>query len=485
MLKSDYEDIGITARTTEMGLDVVHLRQPSSSLPRANRIAGFTLIEIAIVVLIVAMTLTMGLSALNAYLAKEAVTLTQQRQQAIKDALLGFLMRNNRLPCPDANFDGVENALDWTAAGTKQCLNLWGPIPYLSLGLSKETALDGWANPFDYYVSPNWAFDAAGIPFNLNTNTNAPGLIPVWTRTDPTVATKKIIADPTASPPSGAVVVVVSHGPNGAGAFSTQQGAGVGARVATINLADIDEAANAPNAPTAAVPILVGNVISGGLALVTRDTNVNTDTTTANVGGVFDDVVLIIRREEFTVTMTKSGLSQPVEGRVATAFQQAQAELIGFMKAPANVTPATYCSCTPVSPETTCTCNPTPLSYNLPPTACSPACTLNSPLPLPSVVDPCSTSTPQARIGYTVVYDISRSICGGPPTTPLKFGLAATLLEVNAPITDATSPCFLMTSPDNQSKGGGGVIFTSTCLDSSGNAIPPNTLSKAYLQGIQ
>ena len=37
---------------------------------------------------------------------------TAQRQAAIKEALTGYLRRNNRLPCPDTDFtapDGVEN----------------------------------------------------------------------------------------------------------------------------------------------------------------------------------------------------------------------------------------------------------------------------------------------------------------------------------------------------------------------------------------
>ncbi len=452
-----------------------------------KKIAGFTLIEIAVVVLIVAMTLTMGLSALNAYLAKESVTLTQLRQQAIKDALLGLLMRSKRLPCPDANFDGVEDTSDWTA-GTKQCLNLWGPIPYVTLGLSKETALDGWANPFDYYVSPNWAFDTTGNPFNLNTNTNAPGLIPVYTRTIPT-ATPIKIADPAASPPAGAVVVIVSHGPNGAGAFSTQQGA----RVAAINAADVDEAANAPGALTAAVPILVGNVIRGGPSLVIRDTNVNTDNT-ANVGGVFDDVVQIIRREDFTVTMTKSGLTQPIESQVAAAFQQAQLELIGFVRA--NTTANASCTVTPPSAS----CLPANIYYLPSTTTCSPTpCTF----PATSAVDPCNPST---TIGYFVVYDIKNfgapntNNCGGPPLTTTKAALASTLLDQSASI-PPTSPTIFPTasSPNNTvtpylavsnvispcagnaSVGGGGVVFVSSCNGTTFST----PLPKAYLQGIQ
>src|SRR5271170_1480669 len=61
---------------------------------------GFSLVEMALVILIVSLLLGGILSYINAQLIQARIVSTSNKQQAIKAALINFIARNNRLPCP-------------------------------------------------------------------------------------------------------------------------------------------------------------------------------------------------------------------------------------------------------------------------------------------------------------------------------------------------------------------------------------------------
>jgi prepilin-type N-terminal cleavage/methylation domain-containing protein len=132
-----------------------------------NKQTGFTLIEIAIVLLIV--TILLGYTVAMFPIQQE---LKQYRQvnsemEKIKDALIGFAQVNGRLPCPDTNTDGRENDLDvWDiendAAGTDNfidsCAAYEGLVPMTTLGLqgkadSNNNLLDPWGGTYRYAIS--------------------------------------------------------------------------------------------------------------------------------------------------------------------------------------------------------------------------------------------------------------------------------------------------------------------------------------------
>jgi prepilin-type N-terminal cleavage/methylation domain-containing protein len=130
-------------------------RAPTLKRELARFQYGFSLVELAVVVFIVGIILTMGVGALSAARENTAVSATTQKQNAIKEALIGYLRRNSRLPCPDTNFtapDGVENR---ATAGdpTTSCTNKFGVLPYVALGLGREAVQDGWGNFFSYQVA--------------------------------------------------------------------------------------------------------------------------------------------------------------------------------------------------------------------------------------------------------------------------------------------------------------------------------------------
>jgi prepilin-type N-terminal cleavage/methylation domain-containing protein len=106
---------------------------------------GFTLVELAIVMFIVALLLGGMLLPLSAQQDVRSYGDTQKLLSEARDALLGFAMANDRLPCPaSAVSNGVESPV-----GGGVCTNPYdGFLPAATLGLAPIDAqgylLDGW-----------------------------------------------------------------------------------------------------------------------------------------------------------------------------------------------------------------------------------------------------------------------------------------------------------------------------------------------------
>lgn len=123
---------------------------------------GFSLVELAIVLVIVALLsggLLLGLSGQREQiLNKEA----QEQLAQIRDSLLGFAMSAGRLPCPAnpaltiQNGGGNEALICAPAdcSGDKTCALEHGVVPWQTLGL-KET--DPWGNRFTYFAGREYS----------------------------------------------------------------------------------------------------------------------------------------------------------------------------------------------------------------------------------------------------------------------------------------------------------------------------------------
>ncbi len=145
-------------------------------------VLGFTLVEMAMVLLIVALLLGGGLSVFSAQIEQQKFKDTQKVLEDAKEALIGFAAANGRLPCPAAPaLPGAGNGVESYAGvvGASACTNPYnGFLPAATLGLPGVDAngysLDGWAGRVRYAVTTA----SANAATNSNGIRNVPAVLP-------------------------------------------------------------------------------------------------------------------------------------------------------------------------------------------------------------------------------------------------------------------------------------------------------------------
>ncbi len=184
--------------------------------------AGFTLVEMAVVITLMAIFATVGLRLLQATRDSAAWTETKAKQERIKLALVGYLRSNGTLPCPDATLVGTAPT---GLKGTPPCLGALGSgvVPWKDLGLSVSDVQDGWSNFFTYRVangtpatSSNWTIKVSAggqTAFSITELT-----VPLVTFSLKERDAAGVLSATALSP--NPVVVLVSHGKNGSGALT-------------------------------------------------------------------------------------------------------------------------------------------------------------------------------------------------------------------------------------------------------------------------
>jgi prepilin-type N-terminal cleavage/methylation domain-containing protein len=110
---------------------------------------GFSLIEIAIVLVIISVLLTIVIVPLSTQVEQRRRADTEKQLELIKEAIIGFALANGRFPCASrATDNGNESFMD-KAAGT--CNAYVGFVPAVTLGLSpidsSGFAVDAWEVP--------------------------------------------------------------------------------------------------------------------------------------------------------------------------------------------------------------------------------------------------------------------------------------------------------------------------------------------------
>jgi prepilin-type N-terminal cleavage/methylation domain-containing protein len=182
---------------------------------------GFSLVEMAIVLVIVGLLLGGLLTPLSVQMEQRKVSETQKQLDEIREALIGFALRNGYLPCPAiSSANGLEDRSGAACTDDKR----QGFIPWATLGVGK---LDSWNHLFRYSVTPT--FTNSQAPFSMST----PRDISVLTRGGAGLLTG-------ATAENDIPAVVMSHGKNGFGATSEQ-----GVRIADASSTNADEKTNA------------------------------------------------------------------------------------------------------------------------------------------------------------------------------------------------------------------------------------------------
>lgn len=120
----------------------------ATTVMMTDRGRGFTLTELAVVLVIVSLLMGGLLIPLGAQQEIEKRRTTEQQLNNIRDALIAFATVNLRLPCPDANNDGLEDA-SCTADAVRD-----GGLPWKTLAIAE---LDAWGGSWRYRIERDYA----------------------------------------------------------------------------------------------------------------------------------------------------------------------------------------------------------------------------------------------------------------------------------------------------------------------------------------
>lgn len=173
---------------------------------------GFTLIEMAIVLVIITILIGGLAMPLAAQIQARRIAETRQTLQQARDALVGYAMMTSAssggkpyLPCPDITGDGREdrNGAQCSAISVPDSIS-YGRLPWATLGVAPQ---DAWGNRLGYAVVSQFADSSAGFtvtPFPATQITVCP------TRSCPSTTADNNVA-----------FALISYGPNGWGAWST------------------------------------------------------------------------------------------------------------------------------------------------------------------------------------------------------------------------------------------------------------------------
>nr|CRH07075.1 putative pilin [Candidatus Magnetococcus massalia] len=126
---------------------------------KQHREAGFTLVEVAIVLVILGLLLSQGLLSLSTMSENAERSDTEVLLEEAIDSLEGFAAANGYLPCPadPAQTTGVEDReTDDTLADFNTCKREVGVLPWSTLGLS---GVDRWGHRLTYHVDLLFADD--------------------------------------------------------------------------------------------------------------------------------------------------------------------------------------------------------------------------------------------------------------------------------------------------------------------------------------
>lgn len=232
--------------------------------------SGFTLIEVAVVLVIVGLLVGSFIGTFTSRIDTSRRDATKNNLDEIKQVLMAYTFTQSPLflPCPD--MDVPPNGLGDSTAGVCDAAGAVGTLPWIDLGMGTE---DAWGNRYSYWVDP--AYSDRNIGFDIST----PAAISAQVNTR--------INNNAAAMTANAVAVIFSRGKNGLGGISV-------------------EGVNRP-----AIPAL-GNghddEIENADANSVFMSRFNTDEGVTAAGGAFDDVLIWINDYELKAKMVEAGV---------------------------------------------------------------------------------------------------------------------------------------------------------------------------------
>jgi prepilin-type N-terminal cleavage/methylation domain-containing protein len=199
--------------------------QARRRLPAQHSGRGFTLIEIAIVLVVVGLIASTTLTFAGGRIDANKLFATKQRLPEVEQALLGFMIVNGCLPCPADPADATSATAglqlpNVTPCSATACTRATGAVPWITLGLPEENSLDGWSRRFTYSI-PDQLHVAGSMA--RNSSGGFPDFVTDANEIVIEDAAGTIIAGGTSVAPVGNknfAYVIISHGRDGSFGFS-------------------------------------------------------------------------------------------------------------------------------------------------------------------------------------------------------------------------------------------------------------------------
>lgn len=204
---------------------------------------GFTLTEMAVVLVILSLLMGYFLAGGVAFMDLQSVKQTQAKLKTIESALVGYVAVHGRLPCPADGraATGVEYGSVAGCTDNQQ----YGVVPWTTIGLSEADSVDAWNYRITYRVGNQlWvdqgmnmaSCDAAGSALATGASklcdtgcsgTSLTSCTPpaLFLDTGKGIDIKdaatsgNALMDTTITPTGGAAFVLISHGKHGHGAY--------------------------------------------------------------------------------------------------------------------------------------------------------------------------------------------------------------------------------------------------------------------------
>ncbi|WP_283746073.1 type II secretion system protein [Sideroxydans sp. CL21] len=146
------------------------MRILANNSSNGNCQGGFTLVEMAVVLLIATILMAGLVPTISSQIDQRQTNETRKQLNDIQQALIGFAIINERLPCPaSATSNGLEDPIGGGVCNHPND----GYVPAAVLGLgpvnSQGLVVDAWNNPIRYAVTSSYAnqFTIAGSMKNV------------------------------------------------------------------------------------------------------------------------------------------------------------------------------------------------------------------------------------------------------------------------------------------------------------------------------
>ncbi len=264
------------------------LRHSLTALAReAKRDDGVLALVIAIALIAAAATLIATTARQNKEAEVARMSGNAKTVKLLKNSVLAFYLtdpdgagtqvRNGRIACPDTDFDGDENFNDPT------CTSARGTVPWRTLGLNQDDAIDAYGNYFTYVVTNTQS--SLQVCKQISNEYNSAQAAEYTGTVNPVSDTEALTSSQSSGAGTNFSYAFISHGPN---------------KLGGINRSGTSRSAPTSSAELQNCPAGISGACSVPSGSYTAATTVITGPQNTTSSTYFDDVVYLSERGSLT-----------------------------------------------------------------------------------------------------------------------------------------------------------------------------------------